>query len=98
MNGSTSAPSSATTNGTRWAIKPEMKWTSRLSRSSLETATAHLPWPAGLGERGGELRAALDRVRAFAGLDLDELGDDLVTLGGGEPGDRGALGVNSETR
>jgi hypothetical protein len=34
---------SATTNGTRCAIKPEIKWTSRLRRSSLETATAHLP-------------------------------------------------------
>jgi hypothetical protein len=43
MHGSTSAPSSATMNGTRCAIKPEMKWTSRLRRSSLETATAHLP-------------------------------------------------------
>jgi hypothetical protein len=44
------------------------------------------------------LRAALDRVRALAGLDLDEFADDLVTLGGGEPGDRGALGVDPETR
>ena len=54
--------------------------------------------PAGLGERGGELRAALDRIRAFAGFDLDEFADDLVTLGGAEPGDRGALGIDSETR
>ena len=53
--------------------------------------------PAGLGERGGELRATLDRIRAFAGFDLDELGDDLITLGGGEPGDRGALGIDPET-
>ena len=35
--------------------------------------------PAGLGERGGEFRAALDRVRALAGFDLDEFADDLVT-------------------
>jgi hypothetical protein len=51
----------------------------------------------GLGKRGGELRAALDRIRAFAGFDLDEFADDLVTLGGGEPGDRGALGADAET-
>jgi hypothetical protein len=50
--------------------------------------------PARLGESGGELRAALDRVRAFAGLDLDEFADDLVTLGGGETGDGRALGVD----
>ena len=55
------------------------------------------PVPAGLGERGGELRAALDRVGALAGLDLDEIADDLVTLGGGETGDRGALGIDPET-
>src|ERR1700730_16297583 len=42
MKGSTSAPSSATTNGTRSAIKPETKWTSRLSRSSLATEIGHL--------------------------------------------------------
>ncbi len=54
--------------------------------------------PAGLGESGGELRAALDRVGALAGLDLDELADDLVTLGGCESGNRGALGIDPETR
>jgi hypothetical protein len=54
--------------------------------------------PAGRGERGGELRAALDRIRAFAGFDLDEFADDLVTLGGGEPGDGRALGIDPETR
>jgi uncharacterized protein with beta-barrel porin domain len=39
---STSAPSSATMNGTRWAIRPEMNATSRDSRSSLATTTGHL--------------------------------------------------------
>ena len=34
-NGSTSEPSSATKNGTRWAMRPEMKCTSRDSRSNL---------------------------------------------------------------
>ena len=45
MNGSVSAPSSATINGTLWIIRPLMKWTSRESRSSLaeaNEATAHM--------------------------------------------------------
>jgi hypothetical protein len=33
--GSTSTPSSVTTNGTRWTIKPEIRCTSRESQSSL---------------------------------------------------------------
>src|SRR5690349_16668263 len=41
MNGSTSGPSSATNNGTRCAMSPEMNCTSRLSRSSLATAKGH---------------------------------------------------------
>jgi hypothetical protein len=39
MNGSVSAPSSDTMNGTLCAISPEMKCTSRDSRSSLDTMT-----------------------------------------------------------
>jgi hypothetical protein len=42
---------------------------------------------AGLGERGGQLRSAIQRVRSLAGFDLDELGSDLQTLGGCEPGE-----------
>jgi hypothetical protein len=38
-NGSTSLPNSVTIKGTLWAISPEMKCTSRLSRSSLDTIT-----------------------------------------------------------
>ena len=51
---------------------------------------------AGLSEGGGEFRAALEGVRAFARLDLDMLGDDLEALGLGEPGDGRALGVNAK--
>jgi len=36
---------------------------------------------------GGKLRAAVERVAAVAGLDLDELGQRLHALGGGEAGD-----------
>jgi hypothetical protein len=46
---------------------------------------------AGLSERGGELRAALERIRALAAFDLDELGRDLEAPGRGEPGDGFAL-------
>jgi len=41
MNGSASRPSSATMNGTRWAISPATNATSRDRRSSLETRTQH---------------------------------------------------------
>ncbi len=57
---------------------------------------ARLPVAAGLGEGLGELRAALEGVRALARLDLDMLGDDPEPLGLGEPGHGGALGVNAE--
>ena len=52
------------------------------------------PVPAGLGERDGELRPALDRVRALASLDLDKFADDLVILGSGETDDGRALGLD----
>ena len=42
VNGSTLRPSAQTMNGTRCAIRLEMNTTSRLSRSSLATATSHL--------------------------------------------------------
>ena len=44
MNGSASDPSSATMNGTRWAIRPAMNATSRERRSSLATSTGHFAW------------------------------------------------------
>ena len=47
-------------------------------------------------ERGGELRATVEGVRALAGLDLGERGGDFEALGGGEAGDRLALGVEPE--
>ncbi len=52
-NGSTSALSSATRKGTRCAMRPETKWTSRLSRSGLATAT---------GQRGRAKLATISRI------------------------------------
>ena len=45
--------------------------------------------PAGLGECGGRVAGGGVRARvgALPGFDLDEFGGELVTLGGGEPGD-----------
>ena len=97
MKGSASAPSSATMNGTRWAMRPEMKATSRESRSSLATMTGHLPVLAG-GQRGGELRAPVEGIGTLAGLDLGELGDEGVALGLGEAGDGGPLRLDAEAR
>ena len=88
MNGSASRPSSATMNGTRCAIRPATKATSRDSRSSLETRTQHFAALAA-GQGGGELRPAVERVGALAGLGLDELGDDREALGFGEARDGG---------
>jgi len=51
---------------------------------------------ASFGQGGGELRAAIENVRALASLDLDMLGDDLEPLGLGEAGDGGPLSVNAE--
>jgi hypothetical protein len=51
---------------------------------------------AGFGQGGGELRAAIERVRALARLDLNMLGDELEPLGLGESGDGSPLGINAE--
>ena len=68
-----------------------------VTRQSVELGDDNRARPsvaAGLGEGGGELRAALESVRALACLDLDMLGDDLEPLGLGEPGHGSALRVN----
>ena len=49
----------------------------------------------GLGQRGSQLRAAIERVGTFAGLDLDELTGQLEALGLGKPGNRLALRFQS---
>ena len=97
MKGSASAPSSATMNGTRCAISPAMKATSRESRSSLETITGHLaerPVAKAAARRGRRSSASAP----FAGFDLDVFGDDLDSLGFGEPRDCGFLGFDAKTR
>ena len=95
MNGSASAPSSATMKGTRCAIKPEMKATSRDRRHSFATTTASLGL-ASLRQRRGKLRPALQGVAALAGFDLHKFSDHLAALRGGKPGDGFALGFDAQ--
>src|SRR4051812_23937593 len=97
MNGSASEPSSATMNGTRWAIRPEMKATSRDSRSSFETITGHLAARAAasaVANWGRRSRASAP----FACLRFDVFGDEVDLLDLCEPDDGGALGFDPEAR
>ena len=95
MNGSASAPSSATMKGTRCAMSPAIKATSRESRSSLATMTGHF---AGLarGKRRSELRSAVQGIGSLAGFRLDELGREFVALRLRKASDRGTLGLDTE--
>jgi hypothetical protein len=77
------------------AIRPEMKATSRNRRSSFETITGHLAVRAA-SQRRRQLRPAIERVGALAGLRLDVFGDALELLGFGELGDGGALRLDPE--
>src|SRR5262245_39417952 len=52
---------------------------------------------AGMRERRGQLRATVERIRAFAGLDLDMLANHLDTLGLGEAPDGGSLRFDTES-
>ena len=97
MNGSASAPNSATMNGVLWLIRPEMKWTSRLKRSSLATIIGGLELP-GCGQGRRELRPAVERVSARPGLDLGERLQEVVALGLGEAGERGLLRLEARAR
>ena len=52
----------------------------------------------GRPQRGLQLRPPVERIAAFAGLDLGELGDDLETFGLGKADDSLALGFEAEAR
>ena len=51
---------------------------------------------SGRGQRGGELRAPIERIAALAGLDLGELAEEGESFAFGEAGDHGSLGLDSE--
>jgi hypothetical protein len=52
----------------------------------------------GVLERGGELRAAVEGVRALARLELDELAGDVEALGGSKARDGLTLRLISHQR
>ena len=97
MNGSVSAPSSATMNGVLCVIRPEMKWTSLDSRSSLATMIGALSCRAA-AKRRLELRTPLERVGSLASLNLAEGLRQVVAFNLGEAGERRHLGFEAETR
>ncbi len=74
MNGQRTRQAPATTKGTVCAISPQMKCTSRLSRSSFATPIEHL-LTARFCQRSGKLWAALKSVTAFTGFDFNERAD-----------------------
>jgi hypothetical protein len=82
-------------NGTRCAISPAMKATSRDRPVELGHDDRTLAGLAGC-ERCRELRSPVQGVGSLAGLDLGELGQQGVTLGRGEPRDGGALCLDAE--
>src|SRR5450631_3920548 len=95
MKGSAFRPSDVTMNGTLFVIRPAMKLTSRASRSSFATTTAHFSFLAAtLGEAVGDVPAR----RCLAGLDLDELTGDLQAFSSSELGDGGALCFQTQAR
>ena len=91
MNGSASRPNSATINGTRCAISPETKATSRDSRSSFDTTTQHLAVRA-----TASAVASCGRRSRASGFVFHELGHDLQILGLGERRNVSALGLDAE--
>ena len=97
MNGSASAPSSATMNGVLWVIRPEMKWTSRLSRSSLATMIGALCL-LGAAERRGELRPPVERVAPLPVSTSVKVSTQAEALGLGEAGERGLLRLEAKAR
>jgi hypothetical protein len=84
-------------NGTRWAISPATKATSRESRSSFETKTAAFGDLCG-GQRRRELRPAIEGISALARFGLDIFADDGEALGLGKARNGGELGFNPESR
>src|SRR4051812_15919578 len=97
MNGSASRPSSATMNGTRCAIRPATKATSRESRSSFETRTQHLPWRAAASAAA----SCGHRSRASAPLPVSASTYSAMIadgLGFGKPLDGSSLRLDSKAR
>src|SRR3954453_15889889 len=95
MNGSASAPSFGDHEWHALAHQPGDEV--HVAREPVELGHDNRPLqPAGPCQRRGELRPALQRVRALAGFDLDEFGVDLVALAATEAGDGLALSLDAQ--
>src|SRR6267142_1642555 len=95
MKGSASRPSSATMNGTRWAIRPATKATSRDRRVQLGNNYAALRRLCS-GQRCGQLRAPVQGVRALTSFSFDKLSRNSEGFASGEVIDSGPLGIKAE--
>ena len=95
MNGSASRPSSATMKGTRWAIRPATKATSRERRSSLATTTLHFASLCG-GQGGRQLRAPVQGVGPLPGFGFDEFGGYVEGFRSSKAVDCGPLGLDAQ--
>ena len=72
-----------------------MNATSRDRRQSFATTTGAFAFRA-FASASASFGRRSKRVGSLAGLDLDELGEHLAPLGGGEPGDGLALGFDPQ--
>ena len=95
LKGSTSGPSSATIKGTRLAMSPLMKATSRLKSVELGDHDRAL-LPLGGVESALQLGSEFERVSSLAGLDLEELAGQVKALGLGKADDRLSLSLEAE--
>jgi hypothetical protein len=96
MNGS-ARPSSATMNG--HALRHQASNEGNVARQPIQLRDQDAALRGfGRGEGGCELRPAIERVCAFAGLGLNVLGDDGELLGLGKPGDRRVLRLDPKPR
>src|SRR5215472_17445295 len=80
MNGSTSAPSSATINACHQARNERHVAAQPIQLGDEDRALAS----SGIGQRGGKPRPAIKRVGALAGLDLGKFGGDGKALATGK--------------
>ena len=83
----------------RHALRHQAGHEGDIARQAVQLGNDHAALRGfGCGQGGGELRPAIERVGAFAGLGFDELPDQDHALGFGEVLDGRPLGFNSETR
>ena len=97
MNGSASASSSATMNGTRCAIKAGDE--GDITREPIELGNKHRAFRLPRrGQRCGKLGPSIERIGAFAGFDLGELREERDAFALRKSRDCRSLSLQAETR